>query len=98
MAGVRIDVTVQPKASRNAVVLENEGSLRIYVTAAPEGGKANKVVIALLAKRLRIAKTSIRILRGHRSKHKVLLLEDLSSTRDVNVRLGATAHSSGRGE
>lgn len=45
-------VLVRARASRNKVDVSREGEVRIYVTAAPEAGKANDAIIALLAKAL----------------------------------------------
>ena len=64
----------------------------MYVTAPPEGGKANEAVLALLADRLRVAKSNIRILRGHRTKDKVLLVEGLEA-QALMARLRSTGSS-----
>ena len=67
------------RSGRNEVVLADDGKLRVYVTAAPERGKANEAAISLLAAQLGVAKSRIRILRGHRSRDKVLLVEGLDA-------------------
>ena len=48
------------------------------VTAAPEGGKANDAVVALLAKRLGVAKGRVSIVRGHKSRDKTVLIDDVT--------------------
>lgn len=49
-----LDARVMPRASRNAI--ETDGQRLIArVTAAPDGGRANAAVEALLAKRLGVA-------------------------------------------
>lgn len=73
-AGAEIAVRVTPKASRNAVVRDGE-IIRVYVTAAPEGGKANAAVIKLLAKTMGIAKSRLRLLRGQTVREKLFRLE-----------------------
>ena len=70
VAGREIAVRVTPKASRDRIVVE-EGQIRIYVTAAPEGGKANAAVQKLLAKAMGIAKTRLVLLRGSASRDKL---------------------------
>lgn len=72
--GVRIEVRVTPKASRNAVGSVEAGRLRIQVTAPPENGKANEAVRKLLAKRLRVGKSSIEIVRGETARDKSLIV------------------------
>ena len=64
---MRLEVRVQPRSGRNEVVPAGDGRLKVYVTAAPERGKANEAAISLLAARLGVAKARISILRGHRS-------------------------------
>ena len=72
--GTEIAVRVTPKASRNAVVVE-EGTIRVYVTVVPEGGKATAAVVKLLAKALGVAKTRLVLLRGETSRDKVFRLD-----------------------
>lgn len=59
-----------PKASMNAIKLDELGNIKIYVTAVPENGKANKSIINLLAKELKIAKSQIKLIRGETAKEK----------------------------
>lgn len=73
---MRYTIRVTPNASRDKIVedTQEDGSLlyRIAVTVPPEDGKANEAVIKLLAKHLGIAKSSLRIIRGETSRHKVV--------------------------
>ena len=75
---MELQVRVQPKARRNSIEVVDGSKLRVYVTTAPEGGKANDAVVALLAKSLGIAKSRIRIVRGHKSRDKLLDIEGLT--------------------
>ena len=74
-------IKVSPKASSNRIKLENkaDGStiLKIFVTQTPENGKANEAVITILAKELKISKSSIEIIHGHTDKNKILRIECL---------------------
>ena len=69
----RIAVRVTPKASADRIV-EEEGMLRVYVTAVPEDGKANKAVIALLAKHFGIAKSRLEVVQGISARDKVIVV------------------------
>ncbi len=51
---------------------EDLPAIKIYLTAAPVKGKANKELIKLLAGELGISKKGIKILKGERRKEKVL--------------------------
>ena len=84
---MELDIRVQPRASRNAVEIDADRSdvkpsdmkITVRVTAAPESGKANDAVVALLAKRLGVPKRSIQIVRGHRSREKRISIDGISS-------------------
>lgn len=69
-------VKVLPKAKSERILKETgaDGAVlyKIYVTAAPEYGKANKAVIKLLAKALGIAKSNLTITHGHTSREKTI--------------------------
>ena len=83
---MELQIRVQPRARRNSIEVVDGSKLKIYVTTAPEGGKANDAVVALLAKSLGIAKSHIRIVRGHKSRDKLLDIEGLTED-EVIARL-----------
>lgn len=74
-----LEVRVQPRAKRNSVEVVEGGKLKVYVTAPPESGKANDAVIALLSKHLKVSKSKIAIVRGHRGRDKVLQIRSMSA-------------------
>ena len=84
----KIDVRVQPKASRNQVDGFEDGTLRLRVTAPPADGKANTGVIALLAKTLGVSRSRLEIVRGHSSRNKVVSIATLSE-QEVRRRIEA---------
>jgi uncharacterized protein (TIGR00251 family) len=77
--GVRVRVRLTPRASASrlvGLVAEADGgvALKIMVTAAAEGGKANDALIALLARAWRLAKSDIAIVAGASERRKTLHL------------------------
>lgn len=72
--GAEISIRVTPKASRNALVVGEEG-LRAYVTVVPEDGKANAAVVKLLAKALGVAKSRLTLVRGQTARDKVFRID-----------------------
>jgi uncharacterized protein len=68
----QLAVHVTPKAGRDEVAGWRGRELQVRVTVAPEDGKANAAVCALLAKTLRVPKSSVRVARGDTSRHKIL--------------------------
>ena len=81
-----ISVKVQPRASRDEVLGVRDGTLWVRVKAAPVDGKANAAMVELLGERLGIAKSRIRVVRGHTSRDKRVSVEGMSSE-DVMLRL-----------
>lgn len=72
--GVRLRLKVRPQARRagiDGVVPDRDGeALSVSVTAAPEDGKANAAVIALLATTLGVAKSTISVTQGAAARRK----------------------------
>jgi uncharacterized protein (TIGR00251 family) len=69
---MRVDVHVQPRASRNAVIGMKDGALRVALTAPPVDGAANEALIALLADAWGLKRRQIRITHGETSRRKVV--------------------------
>ena len=87
-----IRVRVQPGASRNRVSGSRDGAVRVSVTAPPQGGRANAAVLELLADALGVAGSRLSIVRGIKSRDKVVAVEGLASE-DVHRLLEPTAQS-----
>lgn len=82
-----IRVRVQPGARSDEVVGFQGEVLRLRVKAPPREGKANLAVVKLLAKRLNVARSQVRILGGHRTREKVIVIERMESAK-VRALLG----------
>ena len=67
---------VQPGASKNEFVglYGDPPRLKLKISAQPQDGEANAEVITFLAKTLKISKSKIKILKGHISKNKDVLI------------------------
>jgi uncharacterized protein (TIGR00251 family) len=89
------EVGVQPGAKRNALEAVEGQALKAYVTAPPEGGKANDALVALLAKALGVARGRIRIVRGHRGRKRLVRIEGLTEP-EARRRLAESERSVGR--
>ena len=85
---MQLNIKVYPKSSRNTVSWSDEQGLKIRVTAAPEDNKANDAMLKLLADRLGIPRSSVRILRGRRTRNKIVQLEGLAKE-DLPRRIGS---------
>jgi uncharacterized protein YggU (UPF0235/DUF167 family) len=69
---VHFAVRLIPRASRTAIAGVREGVLQVRVTAAPVNSAANRALLELVAKTLRIGPTTIRIESGATSSRKRL--------------------------
>jgi uncharacterized protein (TIGR00251 family) len=66
-----LTLKVIPKASKDEIAdVLPDGTLKVKVTAAPDRGKANAAVCALLAKHFDVPKRNVEILRGETSHSK----------------------------
>jgi uncharacterized protein len=77
--GTIVPVLAQPGAKRSAILGERAGLLRIAVTAAPEKGKANAAIAALLAEGLGCRSSRIALISGETSRQKRFLVEGLTT-------------------
>ena len=73
-------VRLQARAKRNTIVDQRGGVLRVSVAAAPVQGQANAALCKLIAKRAGVARGRVTVVRGARSRDKVVRVEGL--TRD----------------
>jgi uncharacterized protein len=62
---------------------ERDGSLVVRLTAPPVEDRANKALCRLIARRLRVAPTRVTVLRGAKSRDKIVQVEGLSSSEIV---------------
>ena len=79
---MKLIVTVITKASENKVVEDEkdmlgERILKIKTTAIPENGMANKSLIEILSNYFKVSKSSIFIIKGHKTRNKLIELRGL---------------------
>jgi uncharacterized protein len=82
-------VRLQARARRNAILEERDGVLRVSVAAAPVNGQANAALCKLIAKRAGVARGRVSVIRGERSREKVVRVEGLTRG-DLRHALGLT--------
>ena len=70
-----LNVRVIPKASRNFVKKEND-NLKVYLTKPAQDGLANTQLIELLSEFLNIKKYQIKIIKGQKSRDKLVEISD----------------------
>ena len=82
--GVTFAVRVLPRSSRNEIVGESEGVLKIKLTAPPVEGAANKALVEFLSGKLKVAKSRISIVTGQSGRSKVVAVAGLDKSDLLN--------------
>jgi uncharacterized protein (TIGR00251 family) len=79
MNSVRINVYVQPRASKTTLAGAHDGCIKVRLAAPPVDGAANVALIEFIAERLGIAKSRVRLVSGATSRRKVLEIEGVDA-------------------
>jgi uncharacterized protein YggU (UPF0235/DUF167 family) len=77
--GTILPVRAHAGARRNAIRGQQAGSLQVSVTQAPEKGKANRAIVAVLADELSLRKSQFELLTGETSPQKRFLVRDITA-------------------
>lgn len=85
---------VQPKASRNEIAGLHDNALKLRLTTPPIEGRANKAVIAFIAKLLHLPKSSVTIRSGLQNRNKELLIRGGDEQRVRQILLGKSGNDS----
>jgi uncharacterized protein (TIGR00251 family) len=86
--GIRLRVYVTPRSSGNAIVGAYNGELKVALAAPPVEGAANRALVEHIAKRLGVPRSSVRLLSGDASRHKVLSVDGVTAeTAMLKLRL-----------
>ncbi|MGH9713338.1 MAG: DUF167 domain-containing protein [Candidatus Acidiferrales bacterium] len=70
MGTATFSVRVTPRASRDAIEGEFQGALKVRLTAPPVDDRANDALRRLLADRLNVPVSAVRIVAGEKSRTK----------------------------
>ena len=69
---MKYQVTVKPGSSQEKIVQTADDELTVYLRAKPHDGEANDALIKLLSKHFKVAKTTIKITSGTKSRTKLI--------------------------
>ena len=75
----RINVYVQPRASKTVIAGMHDGCVKIRLAAPPVDGAANAALIEFVADQLGIAKTRVRITAGLTSRRKTVEVDGVTA-------------------
>ncbi len=79
-SGLTVNIHLTPNARDSRFhgltkITNEKTALKISINAIPEDGKANKKLIAFLAKTWELPKSSMSLLSGHTHRRKILLIK-----------------------
>ncbi|KUG02705.1 hypothetical protein ASZ90_019899 [hydrocarbon metagenome] len=83
--GIRLEIKVQPRSSKNQIAGKQEGALKIKLTAPPVEGEANQALINFLSAFLKIPKRNINLIKGETSRHKLVEIQGID--KDTFIKL-----------
>jgi uncharacterized protein (TIGR00251 family) len=78
-----IQIRVEPRSSRPGIAGAYGEGIKVRLASPPVEGKANRELIAILAKELKIKKSDIEILSGKTSKDKVVKISGVKDIREI---------------
>lgn len=76
--GVSFQVRVSPGASRSAILGLHDGALKLSLAAPPVEGAANAALRELLARKLKVPRRAVTIVRGQQSRDKTVSVRGVS--------------------
>jgi uncharacterized protein len=77
-ADVLLPVTVQPRASRNAVAGLHGNALKLLLTAPPVEGAANAACLRFLTALLGLSRARLSIIKGMKARQKLICITEMS--------------------
>ncbi|GFE81690.1 hypothetical protein GCM10011487_36900 [Steroidobacter agaridevorans] len=75
----RINVYVQPRASKTVVAGMHDGCVKIRLAAPPVDGAANTALVEFVAEQMSVAKSRVRITAGLTSRRKTVEVDGVTS-------------------
>lgn len=82
-------IRLTPRASRERLLAVAGGGYAAHVTAPPVDGQANAALCRLVAKAVGVAPSRVAVVRGERSREKVVRVEGVDEA-SARARIGAS--------
>jgi uncharacterized protein len=77
----RLEVRLRPRSHRDELIGWREGVLQARVTAPPLDDKANRALCRLIAARLDVPPSRVSVVRGQKSREKLILVEGIEQAK-----------------
>ena len=88
----RLEVYIQPRASKSEVAGMHDGAIKIRIAAPAVENAANLALVEFIADLLGIAKRSVRIISGGASRRKVLEIDGVTAG-EIAAKLGCESQA-----
>lgn len=82
-----IHIKVKPKAKESKILIDKNKEIVVHLTQVPENGKANKELIQILSKNLKVPQANIEIISGLTSKFKRINITGFLTKEDIIEKL-----------
>ena len=69
---LKIQVNVKPAAKHETIEAVSEAEYNVWVRAPARDGRANRALLELLAEHFRVPKSALSIVRGEKSRRKLV--------------------------
>lgn len=76
MPKVYLNIKVQPRSRKRGIEKTDTGEYKVRVLSPPTKGEANKEVIETVADHFDLPSSSVKIVKGHKSRNKLIALEE----------------------
>jgi len=77
--GIVIEIKVEPRSSKRRISGIMDNILKVKLTAPPVDNAANEQLIEIISEETGVKKSSIRIIKGHSSKNKVIEIRGINT-------------------
>lgn len=71
----RLNIYVVPNSNSNKIKSIEDNEIKIEINETPENNKANIELIKFLSKIFKIDKKKIKLISGHKNKHKIIEMD-----------------------
>jgi uncharacterized protein (TIGR00251 family) len=75
--GVRLQVHVQPRASRTELAGRHGDAIKVRLAAPPVNGAANDALVRFLSERLEVPRSAVRLVAGTTGRAKVVAVDGI---------------------
>ncbi len=73
---MKLTVFIKPNSKQAPKIIKNNQFWTVFVKNPPVDGKANIEAGELIAKELKISKSKVKLVKGHKSRYKIFMIEN----------------------